>query len=418
MHPTQGRRPVLLLLATALVAVLGAGLLAPPTAQAAVGRVRGTVTGGGDDSPPASVAWFRLDWTYLGKRRVTGGGYSLALPPGTYRLQFTDRRPAYDVRKLAPRDVTVTVTAGATTIRNVRMPRGAAIGGTVRAGGKVAPGARVVAANADRRSFETTADRSGSYALAGLPAGTYSVFTYDRKRTWVGRSTFLRRLKPGRYKRVDVRLGIKAGRLVLDLYAGSTPYPGTTWVTLVSRRSGQFWTQRMVGGTTTVRGLHPGGYDVVADGVGSYLGGTLPVTGRVRKGRVAFGTARLTRLGATVTGTVVDANRPGTGLAGAQVRLRDASGATLQTATTRSDGGFTLGGQLTTRSDLSVVVGPGPYSPYLGQGVSYCKYGSATRSGVAVVTGRATALGTVALPHLPDAQQDGAQCHTPPPAQP
>ena len=54
------------------------------------------------------MTWFTADWTYLGSRKAHGGGYSLALEPGTYHLQFTDQRPAYDVEKYYPADVTVT----------------------------------------------------------------------------------------------------------------------------------------------------------------------------------------------------------------------------------------------------------------------------------------------------------------------
>ena len=408
------RRPTGVLMLLLVLATLLTPVLVAAPASAADGRVRGAIVGPGDKSPKVEVAWFTEDWTYLGARKAKGGGYSLVLPVGTYHLQFTDSRPAYDVEKYAPADVLVTVSEGATTVKNVKMRRGAAIGGTVKAGGKPAAGARVVAANKERNSFETTANAQGQFALGGLPAGSYSVFTYDKKKAFVGKSRYLPKLKAGKFKTANVSMGVKAGRFVVDLYAGDQPYPGVAFVTAVSRENGQFWTEKANYGTVTFGGLYPGKYDLVVPGAGDYLGGTLSVDGKVKKGKTSFGSVRLTQVGGAVSGTVVDGNRPSVPLSGAVVSVYDGTGGTVGTATTGADGAFRIGGQLTTRADLTVVVGPGPNSPYLGQGSSYCKYATATRSPVGVTTGQTTALGSVALPHLPDAQQDGAQCHTPP----
>lgn len=398
-----------------LVAFVATGLLVPPPAEAASGRARGTVVGTGKDySPDVTVAWYTAGWSFIGKRRAPGGAYSLVLAPGTYHLQFTDRRPTYDVSRYAPTDVLVVVRGGSTTVKNVRMRRGAAIGGVVKAGGKVAGGARVVAANTSRNSFETTADKSGRYALGGLPAGTYSVFFYDRRKAYVGRSAYLRKAKAGSYTAVNGALRKRAGRLVVDLYAGPDPYRGVAYVTAVSRRTGQFWTAKAAHGTVTLVGLFPGRYRLVVPGTGNYLGGTFAVRGRVRAGRVSFGSVRLTHHGASITGRVVDANDTTFPLSGAYVTLRDGTGKTLQTAKSATDGTFRLAGQLTTRHDLSIAVGPGPYSDYLGQGTHYCKYATTTRSSISVTSGHTTALGAVALPHRPDADQDGVQCWTPP----
>ena len=413
MVTTRSQRR-LLALAVLVLACLLPSLHAPP-ASAATGRVRGTITGqGGDTSPEVKLLWFAADWTYLGSRKAYGGGYSLSLQPGTYHLQFVDQRPAYDVTKYYPADVTVTVRAGDTTLRSVRMKRGAAIGGTVRAGGKPAGGARVVAANTDENSFEVRADKLGRYALGGLPPGTYSVFTYDRRKQWVGKSTYLRKRKAGTYTPTDIGLTTKAGRMIVDVYAGGASYPGTAFVTAVSRKSGQFWTARLRRGTVTLQGLFPGSYRLVVPAGGGYVGATVLVKGKVKAGRTSFGSARLTQRGAWVSGRVVDGNDPSYPLAGGSVTLVDGRGRVLDSATSAADGTFTLGGELLTRSDLTVRAGPGPYSPYLGQGTHYCKYAAATRTPVAVTTGYATPLGDVLLPHLPDDQQDGEQCHTPP----
>jgi hypothetical protein len=61
---------------------------------------------------------------------------------------------------------------------------------------------------------------------------------------------------------------------------------------------------------------------------------------------------------------------------------------------------------------MTVVAGPGPNSPYLGQDLSYCKYDTTRTGTFAITTGKRTSLGTVALPHLPNEQQDGMQCWT------
>ena len=108
---------------------------------------------------------------------------------------FVDQRPAYDVTKAAPANIKVTVRAGRTTTKNATMRRGAAITGTVKAGGKVAKGARVVAANTAEQSFEVKANGRGQFALGGLPAGNYSVFTYDRSKRYVAKSLWVPRMK-------------------------------------------------------------------------------------------------------------------------------------------------------------------------------------------------------------------------------
>ncbi|WP_167736515.1 carboxypeptidase regulatory-like domain-containing protein [Nocardioides sp. 1609] len=412
-------RSTRLLSALLSVVVVVAALLltpvAPSSAAPDTGRVRGEILQvGPGPAPKVKVLWFASDWTYLGARRATGG-YSLTLPTGRYFLQFVDQKPNYDVTKNRPTTVSVTIRSGSTTVKTVRMRRGAAIGGTVRTGGKPGSGARIVAANTDQQSFEVTADKQGSYALGGLPPGSYSVFTYDRRERFVGRSTYLRRVRGSAFTKVDIALKRRAGSLLVDLYAGDQRYPGTAYVTAVSRTTGQFWTAKSKKGTVTFAGLHPGRYELQVPGTGAWLGATVRPTATVRSGRTAFGSARLTKRGASVTGRVVDANRPGNPLAGASVRLLDASGGELARTTSTTSGGFVLTGQLLTQSGVSVVVGPGPYSSYLGTGVSYCKYASRRISGVALSTGRATDVGTLGLPHLSDAEQDGEQCRTPAP---
>lgn len=403
-------------LATLLALALTALFLSAPASPAAGaddrGRIRGEILSSSGPVSQVRLLWFDASWGYLGARKFRGGAYSLSLDPGTYFLQAEDLAPSFDVDKLRPATVKVVVRPGRTVVKTIRMSRGASIGGTVRTGGKPGRGARVVAANTDEQSFETTADKRGRFALGGLPPGKYSVFTYDRKGDWVGKSLYLPKIRKPVYTPVKINLTTRAGGLLVDLYAGRASLRETVFVTAVSRSTGQFWTAKGRRGSVTFRGLHPGRYDLQVPGAGVYLPARVSVKQRVRPDRVAFGSARLTRRGAWVTGTVVDANNPSSALAGAAVRLLDASGAVVATATSNGSGDFTLDGPLLTQRGMTVVAGPGPGSPYLGQGTSYCKYADVRVRDVSVSTGERTGLGTVALPHLPNSQQDGIQCWT------
>ncbi|MFC4787083.1 MSCRAMM family protein [Nocardioides sp. MAHUQ-72] len=412
MTPSSRRALAPLVLLVALVAtllVVGSGT----SASAATGTVRGQITGSQDGKVRVKMLWFTRDWHYLGQRKVRGDIYSLSLPAGTYHLQFVDQRPSYDIRKYAPTDIKVTI--GSRTVqKDVRMHRGAAITGTVTAGGKRASGAKVVAANTAEQSFVTKANKQGQFAVGGLPRGSYSVFTYDRTRTWVDKSTWVPGLDLGEVDNVGIALRKRGGSLLVDLRrADGSTMRGTFFVTAVSKASGQFWTARATGGTVTFQGLYPGRYRMVAPGVGNYL----PQTGAVVGGRVRAGRADLassftwTHPGASVSGIVVDGEDTSYPLEGAQVMLFDARGTKLGTTTTNSLGQFWFGGQLTSQAGMKVVAQPGPYSPYLGKGTHYCKYGSATSSAFAVITGQESDAGAVALPHLPADEQDGEQCY-------
>ncbi|MFB9312686.1 MSCRAMM family protein [Nocardioides plantarum] len=417
---TTSSYAVRLLVGLLLALFVGLSLAATPASAAtATGKVRGAIVQSGSSTPRTNVLWFDAGWRYLGTRKADAGGYSLTLKPGKYFLQFVDQRPAYDVTKNAPATVSVTVYTGSTTVRNVRMRRGASIGGKVLAGGKAAAGAKVVAANTSEQSFTTTADGKGNYALGGLPAGKYSVFTYDRKQTWVARSTYLGSVKGSKFRQVDLRLVTRAGNLLLDVYAGKEPARTTASVTAVSVRTGQFWTARVRQGSVTFKGLFPGRYRVQVPGIGNYLPATVSVRTEVRSQRLVFGSARLTKRGGWITGRIVDANHPTVGLSKAVVRLFDKNGKVLDTTTSSASGAYTLDGQLTTQYGLRVVAGPGPYSDYLGPGsggnsTSYCKY-AVTKVAVSLQTGKRTYAGNLLLKHQPDSAQDGEQCRTPAP---
>jgi len=347
-----------------VIAVLGALLagllLLVPTAGAPAadptGKVRGNIFGKANGAPlKLKMLVFKGDWTYLNARNVFGGAYSISLPAGNYHLQFVDKRPSYDVKKFAPTDVFVKVQANTTSVKNVRMRKGAAITGTVFAGGKPGAKARVVAANPNEQSFETVANDKGQFAIGGLPAGSYSIFTYDRTKKFVGKSSFVRNLGAGKFANVRIALSQKAGGLLVDLYAGGKPLQGTTFATAISRRTGQFWTSKVRQGSVSFQGLFPGRYRLVLPDVGRYFGRTGSVTnGVVRPGRTAFGSFKLTQKGGAFTGKIVreDGGMP---MQGATVRLFDKSGAVLSETTTSTSGYFFVGGRLRSQSGMTLV---------------------------------------------------------------
>lgn len=365
---------------------------AAPSASAAAetGKVRGNIFGRTGGSPMRlKMLYFKGDWTYLGARNVFGSTYSISLPAGNYHLQFVDKRPAYDVKKFAPSDVFVKVRANSTVVKNVRMKRGAAITGTVRAGGRPAAKARVVAANASEQSFETVANAQGQFALGGLPAGNYSVFTYDSRKLWVGKSLYVPKLAAGDFANVKISLPRRAGELRVDVYAGGTALKGTAYVTAVSRRTGQFWTAKLSKGTVGFRGLFPGRYRIVVPDVGRWFGRTGSVkNGFVVSGRGAFGSFRLTQRGGAFTGTVVreDGTTP---MQGAAVRLYNSSGDLLSEVETPSTGRFLVGGRLRAQSGMSVVV----FSKY------DSTYEPVTISDLDIMLNQDESLGTISLQH-------------------
>ena len=399
------------LLALALV-TMAACLTSP--AQASDGKQR---VYGGINCPKLSkcpnmkVLWFDKSWGYLGTARANGGGYALRLAPGRYHLQFVDQRPSYDTSKYAPTDIAVTV--GRHPVgTSVTMKRGAAITGVARAGGQALGGARVVAANRSEQSFATTANKKGQFAVGGLPAGKYCLFTYDKAKRYVGKCTWAGGVNFGQIKNKTVKLTTKAGNLTVFLDTKDGGNAPRSTVTVTSRATGQWWTAAARSGKAVFRGLYPGRYNVKYDGGGIWLAATGVVrNGTVRSSRMAFGDFTLTKRGATVTGTVVDKEDPQYPLEGAQVLLYNQSGDLLGSTTSDSDGRFRFVGQLEIQQNLTVVGQPGPYSEYLGQGTHYCKYERTESEPFSITTGQVTNIGDLELAHRPANEQDGEQCY-------
>lgn len=404
--PSARRTATALAVLVGLLASLLLAVGAPAPASAASGRLEvvGQITGPQSKLPRIKVRWFAKDWTYLGEKRVRGDIYTLSLKPGTYHLQFVDQRPSYDVTKYAPADITVRLT-NRKVQRDVRMRRGAAVTGTVRAGGKPARGARVVAANTYEQSYETTANRLGQFAIGGLPDARYSVFSYDRTATYVDKSTYVGKVRRGQAKNVAIRLRKKGGSLLVDLlHADGGRARGAFAVTAVSRKTGQWWTATARGGKVTFRGLYPGRYRLVAPGNGDYLAQTRAIQGaQVRSGRADLASRFVwTKRGASITGRLLDGNDASTPMSGVEVTLYDRGGSAIGSTRTTGSGAFRFGGQLTSQSGLTVVATGGWM-----QAAQWCNYERLSIGAVKVTTGRVTPLGNRVMRLVPG---QGIQC--------
>lgn len=416
---------MLLLVVGLLAPLLVFGLSSPAVAANDKGLVNGSITCPKlAKCPTIKMFWFDANWNYLGQKSANGGGYSLTLPPGTYHLQFFDQRPSYDVSKFAPTDVQVTVRANDLTKKNVTMWKGAAVTGTARGGGKALGGASIYAANKDGRSFSTTANSKGQFAIGGLPQGQYSLFTYDKKKVWVGKSTWAGSVKPGKIKNVGIKLTKKAGNLTLYLFTPDGLLGTKTTLTVTSKQTGQWWSTTSSGGTFVFKGLHPGGYKVEFDGAGVWFAKTGTVEqASVKSGKMDFGSFHLTKRGGWMVGSVVDGGGPQEGptdfdMKGVQVGLYNADGQKIASATTDEDGNFRLSGQLVTQSGLTVAVDPNPNSGGWMQAAppdNWCLFVGGEMTGLGITQGQETQIGPVPLPRS-TASAQANQCLVPPPA--
>ncbi|MDP9820451.1 carboxypeptidase-like regulatory domain-containing protein [Nocardioides massiliensis] len=391
---TRGSRARLAVVPAVLLALVATLLVAgTATTQAApAGKITGQIraAGSGQGVSKLQVSLFDRHWNFIRKRKANSSGiYSFGpMRPGVYWIQVNDRRPNYDVSKVATTQAKVRVRGGRTTIRHIRVRRGAAITGTVRAGGRAAPHARVVAINQHGGTYEVRANERGEFALGGLSAASYSVFGYDRAKQFTGASTWVPKLEPGRIVNTTVRLDTRAGGLVVDLYAGREPLRARVWVTAVNRRTGQYWVARSNRGQVTLAGLHPGRYRISVPGAGNFLSRTGNV-GKVHEGKFRFTSFRLNRRGGWFTGTALDASN-GTGLKGVTVSVYDSAGSLRAQRKTDSQGDFRVGGSFGNEKQLTVVL-------EVPSGVKGQKYRKVTISGIRSVAGRGISLGEILM---------------------
>ncbi|MEP9363617.1 carboxypeptidase-like regulatory domain-containing protein [Nocardioides sp. CN2-186] len=410
MFRSRVRTSVVVAALASLVGVLlTVGAALPTEAAPAKGVAYGTVKFPQKDSPKVKVLWFTRDWAYLGTANAQGDSYSLNLAPGTYHLQFVDQRDSYVTSKYAPTDIQVTVHSGQGTRKNVTMTKGAFITGTVKAHGKVAKKAEVKAANQSEQSFTTTANKKGQFAIGGLPAGKYSLFSYDHKHAWVDKSTYAGKLEPGKSANLAINLRKKAGSLRVYLFTSANgqkkQVTGNPTVTAVSKKTGQFWSKKVKGGNAVFEGLYPGKYKLVANGYGIWFGKTASVEGAtVKSGKTDFGTFTYTKRGGWITGKVVDGNDSSFPMKAAAVGLYDSSGNQLTSTVTDQSGAFKLSGQFATMSGLTVTVDPDPNGGGWMQAAApgnYCMFTHGEQTPVSITIGQQTDVGSVPLPHAP-----------------
>ena len=420
--PTPRARGALALVVGLLASLL---VLVPGTGAVAAGN-KGYVDGEIICPPLAKcpkikVLWFDADWNFIGQKRANGGGYSLTLPPGVYHLQFVDQRPAYDVTKFAPTDIRVTVRANDQSGKTVRMQKGAAVTGTVRADGRGLGGATVIAAmRGTEQSYQTVADSRGRFAIGGLPQAQYSLFTWDKRRAWVAKSTWAGSVKPTRTKHFPIRLTDRAGNMTLRLFTPNGLLRTKTTLTVVSKSNHQWWTATSGNGTFVFRGLYPGRYAVKFDGAGVWFAKSGTVQQAVvRSGRMSFGSFHLTERGGWIEGSLVDGDgrymvplKPGyTNGPGATIRLFNASGHEIARTTSDENGAFLLEGQLATQDGLTITVDP-PAGGYL-RGEEYCHFDHAEFTGYSVASGEGRYVGQLPVPRTPGQTSPGCLSRTP-----
>jgi hypothetical protein len=412
------RRSVAALVALLIALLLSALVATAPPVDAAgsTGTAFGAIKFPQKDKPGIKVLWFTKDWSYLGTQSATGGSYSLNLPAGSYHLQFVDQRPTYDTDKYAPTDIAVTVRAGDTTQKNVTMKKGAVITGTAKTNGKPAKKARVIAANVSEQSFETTANDKGQFAIGGLPPGKYSLFTYDPRHAYVGKSTYAGRLPVGGSANIAINLTKRAGSLRVYMFTSANgvkkQVSGNPVVTAVSKATGQFWSAKVTGGNVVFQGLYPGRYTLVANGYGVWFPQTAAVSGAtVKSGTTAFGKFTYTKRGGWVTGDLVDGGNPEYPLKkpydsapGSRVDLYAASGALIASGFADDEGHFTASGQITTQSDVTLVVTPGVDSGGYMNGEGYCQFDATSVESISITIGQGSDAGTISVPRHPGQQ--------------
>lgn len=332
------------LLSLLLAAGLLVGVSAP--AQAAGTQVYGRVTDArtGASIKTVRVLLFSSSWTYIRKVKVGRSGiYQIQTPgPGSYHLQFVDGRPAYRTTAYAAKlDVPVRVGTRPAQ-RNVRLKVGGAIGGVVKVRGKRAPMAQVRAVSNGGQVIEVTANKRGEYALGGLAKDDYRVSAYDAKSRRVGKSRLVRKVRLGTFRKASFNLRTRPGWIRGFLTLDGSRARGTTFVTAVNRRSGEYWVKKVRNGNISLKGLTPGSYQLKVPDVNGYFGGTFNI-GRVRAGGMRNATVNLRTRGGTISGQAYDAVGK-YGIPNISVRLTDVNGRTLDEHPASQSGTFRIGG--------------------------------------------------------------------------
>lgn len=318
-----------------------------------------------------TVRLFTDDFTYIKDTTGKSGIYSFTSPgPGTYRLQFVDARPAYDVKAYAPKlDVPITVDESGSAEKAIKLKRGGSIYGSVKVRGKVAGGASLRAFSDHGHVVSVKADKKGNYALGGLANDNYRVFAHDPKNNWVGSSRLVRSVRSKTFKKASFNLRTKAASFTGGfLKTGGSRAQGTPTVTLVNTSTGDYWVQTIKGGALNLRGLTSGTYTLKVPTTRGYFGGSFAL-GRLRSGQNRFASVNLSERSGYLVGKVVN-SKTGLPLKNIGVRLVDANGATLDEMPTDTAGAFRLGDGQAEQTGVKIIVFayPKSYSPmYLEQ---------------------------------------------------
>lgn len=308
------------------------------------------------------------------------------------------------------RGATFDVVAGAETRRDVTLPRGGRLRGTVRdTGGAPIEDVTVVLATPDNSGYLGVAvtDADGTWTLAGVPAREHSLLFYGDvgvlDEAWNDSpcpelfcgTEELVTLQPGEDRAgMDATLsggGAVEGRIV-DADSGA-PVSGVPVGALdPARRGFVAFANTAADGTYRIAGIPPGGRYLVATasrayvvslaGVGDCPNHHCSTAGarevRPATGETVGGVDLAVRRGASIAGVVLDG--AGTPLRSVQVRAVGRSGRQLAIATTNPSGAFTLAGLEPGRYwlHLTDIAGNRPrHAPRL-HGGGVCASGSCT----------------------------------------
>jgi 5-hydroxyisourate hydrolase-like protein (transthyretin family) len=363
------RRLLAALLSSLVLAATLVGLSAPAQAQGGP-HIYGYVTdASGKAASTMTVRLFRSDaddsnWTYLRKVNVSSKGiYDVETDgAGRYHLQLVERRPAYDTRSYA-RVPNVNINVATTAVvKNVVVKRGGAVGGTikvrVKSHGKyrnrAAGSAKVRAISDDGQIYEVTADKSGRYALGGLPKNNYRVYAYDKRNRRVGTSKLARKVELGSFRKVSFVLRTSPASYQGFLTTGGTLAKGSVTVTAVNQRTGEYWVTKVSGGALSLTGLTPGRYVLTVPDTGGYFGRTVTLPS-LRAGQTRRPNVVLPTKAGTFSGTVVDATS-GNPIPNVSIQLKDKEGRVQQELTASSTGTFSIGGTLRAQSGVTVTI--------------------------------------------------------------
>lgn len=248
----------------------------------------------------------------------------------------------------------VQVEAGLGLERPVRLVRGAVVRGATSTDGEPARVARVRAVHESGYAVELTANGRGEFVAAGLPGGSWALTAVDRRR---GRTVAAVHVRLTAGSETEGALDLRVPTVDLLVHLLSSGRPDLRAVTAVHRETGRRHEAEVVAGLAGLRGLAPGGYDLVVPASDRHLGATHDL-GHV--GAPALTSVEVTlRPAARLVGRVVDIGTLD-GQYAAVLTLLDADGHELERTRADRSGHFALGHGLDTRAALTIVATTGP----------------------------------------------------------